>query len=246
MGKRRKYAEKKSEMLEVRISYSEKQALSALSQNRGESISETVRSLVSSELETAANRTQLNLKRIKNMTSLFSKHPRKALSFLVGGALSASVVLTAPSMAQDGLAVFAEMDTDESNTISLDEFLSSVRQDGLIWNPDADPDSPRQSVSLRELEGHTRSEFARYDRNRDGQVSRYEFTGRYVPLMRASFVALDRNVDEMISVDELATAFGSVGFDASNPPHSTAEQLVLDLDADGDLLLDFEEFMANS
>ncbi len=180
------------------------------------------------------------------MTSVVSNHPAKSLGLLVAGAFSLTFALASPSMAQDGAAVFAEMDSDSSNSISLQEFMSSVRDEGLIWNPNADPAALRREVSLRELEGHTRREFSRYDRNQDGAISRYEFSGRYVPLMRASFVALDRNVDEMISIDELATALGSVGFEANQSPQDAAEELVLELDADGNQRLDFSEFMANS
>jgi Ca2+-binding EF-hand superfamily protein len=246
LSKHCSYSEKKSEMLEVRISYSQKQALLALSRERGESVSETVRSLVSTEVEPGTERVVPKLERIYSMTTVVSKHPAKSLGLLVAGAFSLTFALTSPSLAQDGLAVFAAMDADDSNSVSLQEFMSAVRDEGLIWNPNADPAASRRDISLRGLEVHASREFSRYDRNHDGEITRYEFSGRYVPLMRASFVALDRDIDEMISIDELATALGGVGFDTSQTPQESAEQLVLEFDTDGNQRLDFNEFMARS
>ncbi|WP_421792126.1 hypothetical protein [Hyphobacterium sp.] len=64
--------------------------------------------------------------------------------------------------------------------------------------------------------------------------------------MRASFVLLDRNVDEVVSINELAIAPGETGFAPGQEALEAAERRVTELDSDGDNQLSFREFMADT
>lgn len=240
-----KRPEKKSEMIEVRVPYSMKQAFLKSCEARGISLSEAVRDMIDAQTHQPARRMDNWIRRINPMSTLFKRHPRKTAGGAAGAVAAIALLGAAPTIASDGMAIFAEMDADRNNVISEAEFMASIREGGLVMNPSADPYAPRRYVSLRELEGHTRSEFARYDRNRNGEITPYEFSGRYVPLMRASFIALDRNVDEMVSVDELANALGGIGFEPDEAPREAAERVVAELDSDGDNQLSFREFIAD-
>lgn len=241
-----KRPEKKSEMIEVRVPYSMKQAFLERCEARGTSLSEAIREMIDADSHQPAGRMDHWIRRINPMSTLFKRHPRKAAGGAAGAIAAVALLGAAPSIASDGMAIFEEMDADQNNVITEAEFMAAVREEGIIWNPRADAHSPRRTVGLSELEGHTRSEFARYDRNRNGEITPYEFSGRYVPLMRASFVSLDHNVDETVSVDELAIALGGIGFQPRQEPREAAERLIAELDSDGDNRLSFREFMADS
>ena len=239
---------KKSEMLEVRVSYEQKSALYAHCRETGQSASALVRDLISRHLSRSSWRTVFNRERTHAMISIFSKRPRAALASAVGGAALMSLAVAAPSGAQDARAAFEAMDANNDSMVSTSEFVASVREGGLIWNPRAVSDAPRRQVGVSELEGHTRSEFARYDRNRDGRMTYAEFSGRYVALMHASFVALDRDAD---SADELAVALGGIGYDEASvernarPRVVMAQELIAEFDGNGDGMLSFAEFSAS-
>ncbi|WP_420431779.1 EF-hand domain-containing protein [Hyphobacterium sp.] len=246
MTKRNGRFEKKSEMIEVRISHAQKQALLSHCRRQGLSASEAVRGMISGELSSQSRRMVFNLERITTMPSFFKSHPRKAAAASIAVLSAALLSFAAPGQANDGAAVFAAMDSNADSHLTEAEFMAVVRREGLVWNPNADPNAARRTVGMSELEGSARREFARYDRNRDGRITHYEFTGRYVPLMRASFLALDRNVDAYVSVSELAVSLGSIGFESADAPEQSAEQLVDELDLDNDGQLSFDEFLADS
>jgi len=242
---------KKSETLEVRMSHEQKTALTEHCQATGQNASGLVRQLIAAHLRSTSWRTVINRERTQAMISSITRRPRAAFASVLGGAALMSVALTAPSGAQDARAAFDALDVNGNGQVTLSEFLDSVRSEGLIWNPRADPDAPRRAVGIDELEGHTRSEFARYDRNRDGEMTYAEFSGRYVALMHASFVALDRDADSHVSADELANALGGIGYDAasvernSRPRDAMARELIADFDTNGDGRLSFAEFAAS-
>ena len=246
MTRRNGRFEKKSEMIEVRISHAQKQAFLSHCRRQGLSASEAVRGMISGELSSRSRRMVFNLERITTMPSLFKSHPRKAAIASMAGLSAAFLAFAAPGQADNGAAVFAAMDSNADSQLTEAEFMTLVRREGIVWNPNADPNAARRTVGMGELEGSARREFARYDRNRDGRITQYEFTGRYVVLMRASFLALDRNIDAHVSVSELAVSLGSIGFESTEAPERAAEQLVDELDLDNDGQLSFDEFLANS
>lgn len=241
---------KKSEMLEIRISYEQKQALLAYCRDTGDSASGLVRNLISDRVEPSSWRTVFNRERTQDMLNLLRTKPRAALAGAAGSAALMALAIAAPSGAQDARSAYDALDTNGDEIVTLTEFVDVVRSEGLVWNPRADANAPRRQVGLSELEGHTRSEFHRYDRNRDGRMTYNEFSGRYVALLHSSFVALDRNSDRRISADELAVSLGGIGFDTASiernarPRDVMAREMIADFDTNDDGLLDFEEFSA--
>ena len=248
--KSRTQKSKKSEMLEVRMSYEQKQALLAYCRDTGNSASSLVRNLISDRVEPSSWRTVFNRERTQDMLNFLKTKPRAAMAGAASSAALMAFAIAAPSGAQDARAAYDALDTNGDEIVTLAEFVDVVRSEGLIWNPRVDENSARRSVGLSELEGHTRSEFHRYDRNRDGRMTYNEFSGRYVALLHSSFVALDRNSDRRISANELAVSLGGIGYDTASaernarPRDVMAREMIADFDTNDDGQLDFEEFSA--
>ena len=236
--------EKKSEMIEVRISHSQKMALSALCETQGRSLSETVRSLIDGELAGAARHVPDNRLRTEPMTTLIKTRPRALAASIIASAGALSVVLAAPSSAGPSGPAFDAIDLDRNQQIELHEFMEAAADGGLSLQPSA-------SRGDRAFEQYVHLEFVRYDRNADNAISPDEFSGRYIPLMEASFHALDVNHDGGISVDELSYTLARGGVQSEHAalpegPQQLAERYVRELDSDGDASLNLAEFMANN
>lgn len=236
--------EKKSEMIEVRISHSQKEALSALCESQGRSLSETVRGLIDGELAGAARHVPDNRLRIETMSTLIKSRPRTFAASIIASAGALSFVLAAPSSAGPAGPAFEAIDIDQNQQIELHEFMEAASDGGLSLDPSASGDE-------RVFEHHVQLEFVRYDRNADNAISPDEFSGRYIPLMEASFHALDVDRDGGVSADELSFNLARGGVHSEHAtlpegPRQLAERYVRELDSDGDGSLSLAEFMANS
>jgi calmodulin len=58
---------------------------------------------------------------------------------------------------------------------------------------------------------------------------------------RQAFDIMDRNVDGVITVDDLATVMRAIG---QSPTHSELQDMIREVDADGNENIDFTEFLA--
>lgn len=228
--------EKKSEMLEIRLSWSEKRALVRHCRESGVSASALVRGLIDQQLKQPAWRRFLNQKGHIAMPMLKRFSPAAAGLATVALAGSLALAVAAPSTASDYRATFDALDLDADGQVTLDEFLSlsdsellpvGARYRGSDW-----------VVTRRELEGEMRQEFALYDRNRNGQMTYAEFTGRYGSLIEATFEHFDSDADGRLSAAELNAGM------ALEPGNGA--DLVAEFDTDRDGLLSFAEFTGST
>lgn len=220
--------EKKSEMLEVRLSLSEKQALAAHCRDRGISASELVRDLLSARVKTPAWRRFLQPKGTGTMPELTSLLPGAAAITLAG---SIALAVAAPSTASDYRTAFDTLDANADGRVTIEEFLDTA--DGAL------PSGARhlgdgRLVSERELIGEMRQEFALYDHNRNGFLTYAEFSGRYGSVIEAAFAHFDANSDGQVTAEELDAG---TALDAP-----VGEQLMADFDLDRNGALSFNEF----
>jgi Ca2+-binding EF-hand superfamily protein len=226
---------KKSETLEVRISYPLKSALVAHCRENGVTVSDAVRQLIEDRLDQEKRRRWLNRERIKPMTALLTHHPRKAAGSGMAAIAALSLGLVPASVASDGRAVFDGLDADGDGFVARDEFVAGVVDDDYGLSVPGDAGSLRE-ISTGELTGAAHGEFQRYDRNRDNRLSFDEFSGRYLERMRYAFSWLDEDQNGFLSDGELSVSFGGAGA-------LTARALVDELDRDGDGLLSYGEFI---
>lgn len=228
MTKGRRRFEKKSEMLEVRLTLSEKQALSAHCKQQGVSASELVRDLLSRKVQQPAWRRFLHTKGQNAMPALHAFLPPAAAAALAG---SLALAVTAPSTASDFRAAFDALDADSDGAVTLDEFMN---YSGAYMPDDARHRGDGRTISRAELEGEMRSEFAQYDANRNGLMTYAEFSGRYGSVIEAAFEHFDANTDGEVTATELDAG---AAIDAP-----IGERLVSEFDTDSNGALSFAEF----
>lgn len=238
--------EKKSETLELRISWSEKQAFMAKCEADGIGASARLRDLIEHHLSDPAEHTEPQPERKISMSPVFRKRPRAGLAAIVAIAGTSMLAAATPSMANiDTEAVFNLMDSNRDGRVVFEEYYELAAQEGFFMTPDAPVDAPERLATEAEIIGGLRSDFARYDRNRDGALTHAEFASRYIWRMETTFNAIDRDGDGKIEARELARVMGSIGLDGSHAHLSRqgrAEQAIRALDKNDDGALDFEEY----
>lgn len=245
MSRPRNRPEKKSEMIEVRVAHSQKQALLDHCRAHGLSASEVVRNLIDSELSSGQQRMVFNLERMKSMALFSVTKPGVAAAAALGAASLVAVLLSPATSAGDADAAFDALDADRSGTLALDEFIEAVSAEGFaVAVTDRDEE-------VRGLERDAAREFHRYDRNGNGLIDRAEFSYRYLPVMEASFAALDADDDGYISREELVANFARGGIVSMNSggregPAELGNRYIGMLDSDGDGRIDLQEFFAIS
>ena len=142
-------AEKKSEMLDVRLPYGLKKALVKACQRDGTTVSDKVRTLISDYVaEAEASQTQPAL---KDIAMTITKNPRKTLLMSAAAALSAFLFAAQPSMADAEL--FASFDHNKDGKITTEEINPDVvrildtNHDRAIAIGEFKPVAEMQSVS---------------------------------------------------------------------------------------------------
>ena len=237
---------KKSETIELRIGWDEKQAFKHVCEQDGVAASERLRTLIQAHLSEQAEQSSPLSERISQMSQILTQRPRTFIAAITSTAAALAIAAAAPSMAGiDTQAAFARMDTDRNGQISFDEFYAQIAEDGLFLGPDAPIDAPERLASESEILGSLHREYALYDRNRDGAIEHREFAGHYVWRMETTFRALDRNDDGHIQVRELARVMGAVGLNEDNASLNRLERAnaaIAALDSNGDGALDFDEY----
>jgi Ca2+-binding EF-hand superfamily protein len=246
--KKKARAEKKSETLELRIGWTEKQAFMEKCEAEGVAASAQLRMLIQSHLSEQAEHVLPITERMPPMNRMFKKRPRSAFAALVATAGAAVMAAATPSMANvDTEAAFNLIDANRDGQIVFEEFYQHAADEGFFMAPNTPANVPERMASEREITGALRSEFARYDRNRDGILTHGEFAGRYVWRLETSFNAIDRDSDGRIETRELARVMGSIGLDETNARLSRegrADQAIRAFDQNSDGALDFDEFTA--
>ncbi len=242
-----KRGEKKSETLEFRLSWSEKQAFKALCDKDDVAVSARLRELISSQIEqSSASRSNLEPERTLPMPAFFNQRPRALIAALLGSAGALAALAAAPSAATiDTQAAFDLIDRDRDGQVSFTEFRAHLERDGFFMTPDAPVDARERAASESEILGAMHSEFARYDRNQDDSLTHAEFSSRYIWRMETSFNAIDRDDDGYIESRELARVMGGIGLDERHLNQTRLQRAssairAIDLDEDG--RLDFTEY----
>ncbi len=226
---------KKSETLEVRMSYPLKQALVADCEAKGITLSDAVRALIEDQLTKPKRRPWFQIERIKPMLALVRSRPKAATGSGLATFAALTFGLVAPSAASDGRAVFTGLDANGDGLVARDEFVQSIVQEdyGLVV---PDGVAAGQTISTGRLTSAAHVEFERYDTNHDNQVTFDEFSGRYLTRMRQAFAFLDEDRSGYLTASELSVSFGAVGA-------PTALALIEELDASGDGQLSYGEFI---
>ena len=244
----RQRKDKKSEMLEIRISYAEKQAFIALCRAEGRSASAVVRELVATYSAGKTRRPLQTLQRIIAMTRTIIARPKRLLAPALAASTALAFGLSAPSGAEaDPRAAFDLIDRDRDQAIIYSEMLAHIVEEGLLVNPSAREGAPQRIASAEEVEGAIRSEFARYDADRDGAVTYAEFASFYVWRVDSVFAAMDRDSSGALERPELRSSLGALGLAEGVSTQSRDQRVdhVLDeLDTDRDGALSYDEFTA--
>lgn len=242
-----KRGEKKSETLEFRLSWSEKQAFKALCDEDDVAVSARLRELITSQIEqSSASRSTPEPERKLPMPAFFNQRPRALIAALLGSAGALAALAAAPSAATiDTRAAFNLIDSDRDGQVTFAEFRAHLERDGFFMSPDAPVNASERAASESEILGAMHSEFARYDRNHDDSLTHAEFSSRYIWRMETSFNAIDRDDDGYIESRELARVMGGVGLDERQFSQTRLERATnaisaVDMDEDG--RLDFAEY----
>jgi hypothetical protein len=147
---------KKSETLEIRLPYAQKQAFMARCQREGRSASEALRTFIE---QTVAEPHQ----------------PTRPLRWAAVGLAAVSLgAVAAPSLARPSLpAQFARLDADHDGRLSLTEFERGASVQIALGSGAAHVLAPADRDSL------LRREFGRIDANGDGEIALDEFRRYY-------------------------------------------------------------------
>ena len=192
--------------------------------------------------------------------------PRRAAALIaLGFGLTLGlVVFAAPGLARPDLrAVFESMDLDHDGAVTLDEFRSAGG-DVLFFagpsagdvdhNNPADPGfaapvtmpfnadaAPPQGVPVAPdiLASLRQHEFGLLDLDASASVTFPEFASHHMTIMRASFVALDKNGDNRIEAGE----FRSAPLNLAGTSESSAASMLGALDVNHDGAADWDEFL---
>lgn len=243
-----KRGEKKSEMLEFRLSWSDKEALREMCERDNVAVSARLRDLIKAHIDQQYQAEPLPQpeERTFIMPRFFKTRPRALLASTLTAAASLTLAAAAPSAAGvDARAAFERLDGDGNGEVSFTEFRSHIEAEGFFMTPDAPVDARERVASESEIMGALHSEFARYDRNRDDVLDAGEFATRYIWRMETSFNAIDRNDDGFIEARELARVMGGIGLNETHLRRSRlerAEAAIETIDGDNDGRLDFSEY----
>jgi Ca2+-binding EF-hand superfamily protein len=129
-------------------------------------------------------------------------------------ALLAACVLSLPVLAQDGAALFAQMDKDGDGRISAQEHALSVR--AMFVAMDADKDgrvSAAEMTAAQSTVGNGKADalsssekIKSIDKNKDGALT----VGEHVAGSRALFARMDRNKDGVLDKAEHAAGHATL------------------------------------
>lgn len=136
MTKRR---EKKSESLEIRLPYSQKQAFMEACRERGVTASDTLRQFITEDLEAIA---QDHDERTWSMT--LKNNPFKTAASVAATALAAAALGTSASVAEDD--VFDRFDANSDSKVSYSEFMAQLNPSSDATKPPVPPSPPGPRV----------------------------------------------------------------------------------------------------
>lgn len=235
---------KKTETLEVRVPHEVKHALMQKARAEGRSVSEVVRTFIADYLDG-------DRKEASSMT--FALWKPAAVATLSGVAVFwAALVPSAANAGPDLTAAFKQLDQNEDGLVSLSEFVRRNADMLFLQAPvgdastatekpfvipirrDLPPPPAGSTLPPREL---LQLEFARHDRNNDGNVTLGEFQSSHEQMIGDGFNALDNDGDGELSKAEYPPA-GSGTLGGVSP---VGFEL---LDRDGDGRISKEEFVS--
>jgi len=130
-----KRREKKSESLEIRLPYSQKQAFMEACRERGVTASDTLRQFIADDLDALTEDQQ-----DKAWTTTVKNNPFKTAAGVAATALAAAAFGTSASMAND--TVFDRFDANDDATVTYGEFMAQLTpSDVAIDTPTPPPPS---------------------------------------------------------------------------------------------------------
>jgi Ca2+-binding EF-hand superfamily protein len=212
----RKREPKKSETLEVRLPHEVKVALMSKAQGEGRSASEVIRNSIDAYL---AERP----KEKPNM--LITAWKPVALAGTAAVAVLWTALSPAPLVAgPDFKAAFQNLDENQDNAITLDEFIE--RDKDMMFVQRADKPAPPGSARtfMLPLSGPVRSplpgaapppkelmqsEFTKEDRDGNGSVTFAEFQAYHQGMLHEGFASIDTNADGFVQPAEYQAAIAA-------------------------------------
>lgn len=213
---------KKTETIEVRVSPELKTSLSEVSEARGQSMSETIRALVTEEIAQASHSPDK-----KGDEPMAKIRTTKWKHYSLSGAALIALALVWNGMTQPAVMAkaeirmtFAELDHDDDGKVTKSEFeafIARSRSELEKLNGEAEEDFPLPEVckadfleALGENPGMgfpNMSEFRNADKNRDNQLSYDEVEEVMLEADRSEFRFLDQNKDGTLTLAEFQTDF---------------------------------------
>ncbi|WP_170412858.1 EF-hand domain-containing protein [Ruegeria atlantica] len=189
---------KKSETLEIRVSYELKSKLADLSEQRGSSMSELVRGVIDRELAGPSPNTVGEDDMPVRSLSRFAPKTLYVLPVLLLAGLywgSGQTPAQATPMAR---IFFAELDRNGDGQITQSEFHQFLLEEDALFVPD-DCDAASESCTAEAIAAE---EIERADSNADGHVEYSEFEIFYLAERAVEFLEYDADENGVVTPDE--------------------------------------------
>ena len=190
---------KKSETLEIRVSYELKNKLADLSEQHGSSMSELVRGVIDRELAgpSSDNIGEHDMP-VRSLSNFAPKTLYVLPVLLLAGVYwgSAQTPAQATPMAR---MFFTELDRNGDGVITKPEFQQFLTQEDVLFLPD-DCDASTEPCTPEAIAA---DEISRADANADGHVEYSEFETVFLAERAIEFLEYDADENGVVSPDEL-------------------------------------------
>lgn len=189
---------KKSETLEIRVSYELKTKLADLSEERGSSMSELVRGVIDRELAGPSPDTVGEDDMPLRSLSHFAPKTLYVLPVLLLAGLYWGAAQTPAQATPNARIFFTELDRDGDGVITQSELHRFLTEEEVLFVPE-DCDANSEPCTAEAIAA---DEISRADSNADGKVEYSEFEIFYLAERAVEFLEYDADENGVVSPDE--------------------------------------------